>query len=89
MSRVAAVIHTFFDGVADALLVAYAEVLSRLLSLNFMFVSVLLVFDFYPIKVLRHVVLPPIPSLLLLGLASRILVLEVLEGYPFELLCLL
>ena len=67
MSRVAAVIHTFFDGVADALLVAYAEVLSRFLSLNFMFVCVLLVFDFYPIKVLRHVVLAQISSLLLLG----------------------
>ena len=58
---------TFLDNVVDALLAADAEVLSGFLFLSFIFVSVLLVFDFYPIKVLRHIILPLISSHLLLG----------------------
>ena len=85
MSRVTSV--TFFEGVVYALLAAYTIVLSSLgLLLIFIVVSVLLVFDFYPIKVLGHIFLTLISSLLLLGLASRIDGSEMLECNPIELL---
>ena len=58
---------TFFDSIVHALLAAHVKVLSRFLFLIYIFVSVLLVFDFYPIKVLGHIILPPISSHLLLG----------------------
>ena len=87
MSRVTSV--TFFESVVNALLAAYTIVLSSLrLLLIFIVVSVLLVFDFYPIKVLGHIFLPLISSFLLLGLASRIDSTEMLEGNTIELLSL-
>ena len=87
MSRVASVLQaSFFHSIMYPLLATHTKVLSWLLSRISSVVCVLLVFDFYPIKVLRHVILPPISSLLLLGLTSRILLLEMLECYPFELL---
>ena len=89
MSRVASVLQaSFFHSVINALLATHTKVLSWLLPRISSVVCVLLVFDFYPIKVLRHVILPPISSLLLLGLTSRILLPEMLECYLFELLCL-
>ena len=89
MSGVASVLQaSFFHSVIYSLLTTHTKVLSWLLPLISIVVCVLLVFDFYPIKVLGHVILPPISSLLLLGLTSRILLLEMLEGYFFELLCL-
>ena len=73
MGRISPVLQaTFFDGVAHALLTADRKVLSWFHFLILIVVSVLLVFDFYPIKVLRHVILPPMirPALRLLRLAS-------------------
>ena len=59
---------TLFDSIVHALLAAHVKVLSRwFLFLIYILVSVLLVFDFYPIKVLGHIVLPLISSHLLLG----------------------
>ena len=89
LSRVASVLKaSFFHSVINALLATHTEVLSWLLPRISIVVCVLLVFDFYPIKVLGHVILPPISSLLLLGLTSRILLPEMLKCYLFELLCL-